>query len=304
VSEGATLIPLTGAYIKRDFPGVDSGEVFMRLANPANVAAYTEALVRDHASFQEAPALDIPIDFDDLAQFLVVSGTGSVRLYRVGKAPEIRNFVFRKADNPLLAHDAIGVIAGDKITVDVLFESEIGDFDLIPSFIIVGEGLQELGGAALVSGGKPKLEFEMDWYVLQQKSLRVYGGPDARNYTLEVNFDYVKGSGGGFSITGFDFYAADNPSFLAFNSSAQIVGTTIKIEVMLLHDVDLAYMTLSPVVTVNGYLSLGGQGFDPVGGTITFSNVTVGVPVLRDLVVYPLTGTGQKDYTLEVTFRQ
>jgi hypothetical protein len=80
ISDKATLIPLTLAYIQAAFP---SAQVFARAAElytSDDFADHIFDLISKDKNFK-APELSIPIDFSSPVDFLVISGRGSIRRY-------------------------------------------------------------------------------------------------------------------------------------------------------------------------------------------------------------------------------
>ena len=82
VSKGATLIPITGEYVREMFKGKNFDSLWNELKGASDLAAYTQELLSGTPGFS-APELTIDINFinRDKVGFLVISQSGKVRFY-------------------------------------------------------------------------------------------------------------------------------------------------------------------------------------------------------------------------------
>jgi len=253
VSEGATLIPITRSYVASTFPGRRFDGLWNDLTTmTGNLAGYTEALVKATSGFAP-PALDREIDFlnEERVGFLVVSGAGTVRWYRVDAEPVPRDggevaaaitaFDFLSADNDFLAGDSTTVFDGDAIKVRAMLAHhvDLGRFALKPT--IAFEGILLVGGQEYdrestlfvftdVIAGLPQVGDDL--------VVHPTDGPGSRKYALEVVFGQEPPPEPEPEpvLVRFDFPAADNPDLLCGNAVGKIVGNRIDVTATILRD--------------------------------------------------------------------
>jgi hypothetical protein len=172
VSHKATLIPVTYEYVSRAFKDDNTFGAAMEIYAGGNMTEKVVEMIREKKTF-ESPVIDLPINFGYPVDFLVISGIGTIRQYRVhveegdGKFTAFR---FERFYNPDLVRGAIGeVYNGTKtVTVDVSYPVEnIASYKLIPTFATNGaraylDGKELRSGESLMNFLKPPVSDDLN----------------------------------------------------------------------------------------------------------------------------------------------
>jgi hypothetical protein len=204
VSAGATLFPVTQEYIAYAFNDDRTfGAVMELYTSGENITGKIIDMIRSNRTFNR-PVLDMPINFGYPVDFLVISGIGTIRQYKIrveidtGEG-KFKSFGFEKFFNPEVVRSAVGVIDTDNrtVTVDVSYPVEnIASYQLTPSFETNGarvylDGTEWRSGETLIGFLKPpdSLDLSNPHYASQTKTLTLKrtGFEDAE-WTLIVNF--------------------------------------------------------------------------------------------------------------------
>jgi hypothetical protein len=169
--------------------------------------------------------MDMPIDFGYPVDFLVISGLGTIRQYKVrveidtGEG-KFNSFKFDKFYNPDVVRSAVGVIDREAktVTVDVSYPVEnIASYQLTPSFETNGarvylDGTEWRSGASVINFLKPPDSSDLNnpVYRSQTKTLTLKrAGFEDAEWTLTVNFSEDPDTSR--AITDFRFMKALNP---------------------------------------------------------------------------------------------
>ena len=228
VSPKANVIPVTFSYIQAAFPSVNFAVEAIALHQTNDLTSYVADLVEQNKDDFSIPAINMPIDFTNPVNFIVIAAAGNTRQYTViveieTDEAQLLNFSFAKYDNAQLVTDAVAVINKATKVVDVkaVYPAEMNslDFALVPSFEIDGESM-EAGGGEVISGLTP-IQFN-SMMGSQTITLTVIKAEVRTEYTLNIFFtedpDTIR------SITDFRFTRADN-SGLAADAVASITNT-------------------------------------------------------------------------------
>jgi len=226
ISKKAAIIPITLNYIKAAFPGIDVIDAAINLLTTEDLTEYVWNLVSTTPDFN-VPNLDIPIDFSTTVSFLVVSGQGSIRQYRVNVVidsglPRLINFGFSKYDNEELIQDAFTLVNENLKTINsaVLYPAEMDNlsYALIPSFDILGDRIEVDG--LQVRSGLDSIYFSKG-IGIKSKIITIWRGDISLDFTLNAVFnedpDSIR------SIIDFRFNKTDN-SVIAVNAVASIIN--------------------------------------------------------------------------------
>ncbi|MDR2965612.1 MAG: hypothetical protein LBU88_07540 [Treponema sp.] len=242
-ASGSSVIPLTLDYIQAAFPSVNVMVEVMRLSTTNNLTNYVTNLVTENKDDFSVPAINMPIDFTQPVDFLVIAASGSIRQYTVfvgEETAELLSFNFAKYDNPELIVDAVFKV--NKLTrtaeATVWYPAEMTDqnyetllsFALIPSFEINGDSIEYDDN--IITTGETLMQFNK---VLGSQSITITitKGNIKTNYTLNIFFtedpDTMR------SITDFRFTRADNTGLIS-EAVASIVNSgdtgTITVQVL------------------------------------------------------------------------
>jgi len=226
VSSGATLFPVTYEYVSRTFGDERTFGAAMELYRSGNMTEKVVELIRENKDSFTRPALDLPVNFGYPVDFLVVSGRGTIRQYKVtveidtGEG-KFKSFKFDKFYNPEVVYTAVGTIdtASKTVMVNVSYPVEnIASYQLTPSFETYNGARVYLGGTEWKSGEtlidflKPpdSLDLSNPTYGSQTKTLilRRAGFNDAV-WTLIVTFSEDPDTNN--KITDFRFTKSLNP---------------------------------------------------------------------------------------------
>jgi len=166
VSAGATLFPVTQEYIAYAFNDDRTFGAAMELyTSGENITGKIIDMIRSNRTFNR-PVLDMPINFGYPVDFLVISGIGTIRQYKIrveidtGEG-KFKSFGFEKFFNPEVVRSAVGEIDTDAktVTVDVSYPVEnIASYQLTPSFETNGARVY-LDGTECRSGETEPLTF-------------------------------------------------------------------------------------------------------------------------------------------------
>ena len=166
VSDGATLLPVTREYVAYAFNDERTFGAAMELyASGENITGKIIDMIRSNRTFNR-PVLDMPINFGYPVDFLVISGIGTIRQYKIrveidtGEG-KFKSFGFEKFFNPEVVRSAVGEIDTDAktVTVDVSYPVEnIASYQLTPSFETNGARVY-LDGTECRSGETEPLTF-------------------------------------------------------------------------------------------------------------------------------------------------
>ncbi len=292
ISEKATIVPITMDYVLKVFPQEDLIKLSMKLYTldmPAIIDLVIDTITKNKDF--NAPAIDIPIDFQQPVTFVVVSAMGTSRTYSISAKVDsttvvMTDFIFSKYNNPELITDARGTIdhSNRTINVNVLYPMDFPiSYKLIPTFVISGDKVIDKNSATIKSDETEILfspignaTFDPVYpglgTVTTELTVSKSGYPST-TYTLNIIFaedpDSIR------SIIDFRFYKADNLGKIKSTAMGAISkdGDYGFIDVTVFYDgnaatpppYNLTPAFLSPgIVTVSGveqFSSVSGQNF-------------------------------------------
>jgi len=289
VSDGATLLPVTYEYVSRAFGDGRTFGAAMELYTSGNMTDTVVEMIRGNKNFSR-PALDLPINFGYSVDFIVISGLGTIRQYKVrveidtGEG-KFTSFKFDKFYNPEVVIPAVGTIdtVSKTVTVSVSYPVEnIASYQLTPSFETNGarvylEGRELRSGETLIDFVKPpdSLDLSNPTYATQSKNLTLRrAGYDDSIWTLVVNFREDPSTNR--SIIDFRFTKARNP-LISADHMADIVNSgdtgTINVTVYYsgLKPEELRADFVSPgTVTVGGVMQTSGYSTHDFSGSLQY----------------------------------
>ena len=293
VSEGATLFPITGEYLREMFPGaeIDGSAIYSILAD-ANPGGRLLALIGENPGFR-VPDLGIPMDFRRQppippVRLLVLAGRGNHRVYTVvveKRDPAgISEFRFDVGDNPSIAATAEARIEDDAetnsgtITAKVMYDGDLPPRSLIPRFVTPGTA--RVNGAVQHSG-----ESAQDFSFPVEYGVTPPDGDVARVYTVKTEFAQAP------KMLEFRFSAADNPGgALKEDAVGEIDGAARKISVRVGYGGDEEPpATLAPSFRARGTVTVDGK--PQVSGSSAHD--------FARPVVYAVTGESDSDPRVE-----
>ena len=283
VSPKATLFPLTLDYLERTFPGIDVFEAAVELHKAEDLEAYLEDLIRKHPDFK-VPVMDKPIDFSGPVNFIVLSGQGNIRQYKViinidSGLPRLISFGFYKYDNPELIHDAVTAIneSGQTIKSEILYPAEINylSYQLIPVYEILGDRIEVDNEE--VKSGIDTVKFTQS-IGTKTKTITVWRDGISSEFILTAVFredpDSVR------SITDFRFNKIDNAG-ISINAVASIINNdalgTINAQVFYSGakpDVLIPKFISPGNVTVNGIQQISGSNANNFSSSVEYRVVS------------------------------
>jgi len=204
VSSGATLFPVTYEYTSRAFDDERTFGAAMQLKTSGNNTNKFAELIRENKDSFTRPVIDLPINFGYPVDFLVVSGIGTIRQYKVSVEIDtgegkFKSFKFDKFYNPEVVSTAAGTIdtANKTVTVNVSYPVEnIASYQLTPTFEtnnarVYLDGREWRDNESLIDFVKPPDSSDLNnpTYATQTKTLTLRrAGFDDAIWSLIVNF--------------------------------------------------------------------------------------------------------------------
>ena len=228
ISPKAILLPITIDYLLEAFPQIDIFKTAMRLYSAQDMSSFVMEMIKNNPDFNK-PLINKPIDFSGPVNFIVISGQGNIRQYKINVEideglPRLISFVFSKYDNPELIRDAYSPVNEKTMTINsqVLYPMEMElSYGLIPAFEILGDKI-EVDGIEIRSC-LDAIQFNK-MIGTQEKIITVWRENKSLDFTLTVVFSEDQDSIR--SITDFRFVKTDN-SQIGITTIASIMNNDL-----------------------------------------------------------------------------